>query len=75
MLSRKAQKVRKMKEFLLKALREREISLRGINEKTGVGITTINNWLFKGIEPTVTNAEKVLKALGYKITIEKEVKK
>lgn len=66
-----------MKEILLKILRERKISLQKISDLSGVHINSINHWLRDGIEPTLTNAEKVLKALGYKIIVkeDKDVRK
>lgn len=60
-----------MKEQLLKLLRERKQSIRQISELSGVSTTTINHWIFDGIEPTLGNAEKVLNALGYKFEIKR----
>ena len=44
---------------------------RELVKKSGVAITTINNWIYSGVEPSVVNAERVLAAMGYKLTIEK----
>ena len=45
---------------------------RELSRKAKVGLSTINNWLYEGIEPTISNAEKVLDALGYEIVIKEK---
>ena len=44
---------------------------RELSKKSDVALTTINNWIYSGVEPSLSNAERTLKAMGYKLTIEK----
>lgn len=52
-----------MKTELLRLIRECK-NRSELSRKSGVRLNTINNWLYEGIEPTISNAEKVLDALG-----------
>lgn len=58
-----------MKEFtrLLKDCPNRSALAR----KADVYINTINGWVYGNVQPTLENAERVLNALGYRLTIEK----
>ena len=58
-----------MKEFtrLLKACPNKSALAR----KADVHINTINGWVYGNVQPTLENAERVLNALGYRLTIEK----
>lgn len=58
-----------IKEQLLKIISERNLSIRKIAEKAGLSLRTVQSWIYCGIEPTLTNAEKVFKVLGYKLEI------
>lgn len=57
-----------MKKFLLNILTTCK-NRSEVSRKAGIPLNTINNWIFRGVEPTLTNAEKVFKALGYSIFI------
>ena len=58
------------KDFLINELKAQKGHLPTICRKAGVKSTTAQNWVTAGVEPTITNAEKVLNALGYTIAIE-----
>lgn len=60
-----------MKTELLRLIRECK-NRSELSRKSGVHMNTINNWLYEGIEPTISNAEKVLDALGYEIVIKEK---
>lgn len=60
-----------MKTELLRLIRECK-NRSELSRKSGVRLNTINNWLYEGIEPTISNAEKVLDALGYEIVIKEK---
>lgn len=59
-------------ETFLEILKQRKISINELSKQSGVYPTTIQKWLYKGVEPSLTNAEKVLNALGYRLKIEKK---
>lgn len=58
-----------MKEFtrLLKDCPNRSALAR----KADIRLNTINGWVYGNVQPTLENAERVLNALGYRLTIEK----
>ena len=58
-----------MKEFtrLLKDCPNRSALAR----KADIHLNTINGWVYGNVQPTLENAERVLNALGYRLTIEK----
>ncbi len=60
-----------MKTELLRLIRKCK-NRSELSRKSGVRLNTINNWLYEGIEPTISNAEKVLDALGYEIVIKEK---
>ncbi len=59
-------------ETFLKILKERKISVKELSEQSGVPFRTIQAWIYNGVNPTLTNAEEVLEALGYSIEIIKK---
>ena len=44
---------------------------QALAKKSDVSLSSINNWIYSGVEPSIGNAERTLKAMGYKLTIEK----
>ena len=58
-----------MQEFvkLIKSFPNRQ----ALAKKSDVSLSSINNWIYSGVEPSLSNAERTLKAMGYKLTIEK----
>lgn len=58
-----------MKEFtrLLKDCPNKSALAR----KADIHLNTINGWVYGNVQPTLDNAERVLNALGYRLTIEK----
>ena len=52
-------------------LRQRNHSFAELSKKSGVPTRTIQEWYYHDREPSLFTAEKVLVALGYRLTIEK----
>lgn len=59
------------KDFKL-ILQNRQVSFHEIAQRSGIPVRTIEEWYYNDREPSLYKAEKVLIALGYKITIKKE---
>ena len=57
-----------MKEIFLSLVRKYR-GKKELSEKSGVPITTINNWLYCGVDPSLSNVERVLSAMGYSAVI------
>lgn len=55
----------------LKILKERKISVNELSKRSGVHLRTIQNWIYGIAEPSLSNAEKVLNAMGYQLQIVK----
>ena len=51
---------------------QEERSVESIARESGVGASTIRGWINNGKTPTLENAQWVLQALGFRLTIEKE---
>lgn len=48
--------------------------VRKTAREAGIGLRTIENWLYKGKIPSIVNAERVLEALGYELTLKHKEK-
>ena len=60
-----------MKKLFKNLITERTLSFAELAKKTGVSARTIQEWYYHDREPSLFAAEKVLLALGYRLTIEK----
>lgn len=47
------------------------MSVAQISEVSGLSTTSIENWLYAGVEPTVSKFYRYIEALGYKVEITK----
>lgn len=60
-----------MKKLFKDLITERTLSFAELSKKSGVSARAIQEWYYHDREPSLFAAEKVLLALGYKLTIEK----
>lgn len=56
---------------LLDAIKNSNLTIAKISNKSGVKERTIMGWIYNGYIPSIENAEKVFNALGYEIAITK----
>lgn len=61
-----------MKDFIKQARLKQKLSIAELSKLSNVSNRTIENWEYRGIEPTLDNYVKVLNALGYELKIIKK---
>lgn len=65
-------RVNSITDEVIEVIENSDKALYSIGRESGVGVSTIWNWLNNNRSPTVENAQWVLKVCGYRLKIEKD---